>query len=116
MAQPSGSQHSRWRWEGSILVTGLPAPEPCTSWLDFQRNTARVRRPEKPKETVSKPFRAPPQIRRKPTIHYYLKYTLNKHGYREETVREGQRIKPNKSFCLRKVRPASRKQQPSCEI
>lgn len=75
-----------------------------------------MRRPEKPKETVSKPFRAPPQIRRKPTIHYYLKYTLNKHGYREETVREGQRIKPNKSFRLRKVRPASRKQQPSCEI
>lgn len=24
-------------------------------------------------------------------------------------------IKPNKSFHLRKVRPASRKQQPSCE-
>lgn len=40
---------------------------------------------------------------------------MNKHGYREETVREGQRIKPNKSFHLRKVRPASRKQQPSCE-
>lgn len=51
--------------------------------------------------------------RAKPTV---LKHTLKQYGYRKESASEGQHTNPNKSFHRRMARPASRKQQPCCEI